>query len=56
MRAPRRISTSRRPLSISDGRGGGDGDEAKLTRRLGTLRQDALARIEDGLKAALDLD
>lgn len=31
-------------------------DRAKLTRRLGTLRQDALARIEDGLRAALDLD
>ena len=31
-------------------------DRAKLTRRLGTLRQDALARVEDGLKAALDLD
>jgi mRNA interferase MazF len=31
-------------------------DRAKLTQRLGTLRQDALARIEDGLKAALDLE
>ena len=31
-------------------------DRAKLTRRLGTLRQDALARVEDGLRAALDLE
>ena len=31
-------------------------DRAKLTQRLGTLRQDAFARVEDGLRAALDLD
>jgi mRNA interferase MazF len=31
-------------------------DRAKLTRRLGTLRQNALVGIEDGLKAALDLE
>ena len=31
-------------------------DRDKLTRRLGMLRQDTLASIEDGLKAALDLD
>jgi mRNA-degrading endonuclease toxin of MazEF toxin-antitoxin module len=31
-------------------------DRAKLTRRLGTLRPDALARVEDGLRAALDLE
>jgi hypothetical protein len=47
--------TSKRPLSSFGGRGGG-GDPPKLTRRLGTLRQDALGRIEEGLKAALDLD
>ena len=31
-------------------------DRAKLTQRLGTLRQDALAKVEDGLRAALDLE
>jgi mRNA interferase MazF len=31
-------------------------DRAKLTRRLGTLLQDALDRIEDGLRVALDLE
>jgi len=31
-------------------------DRAKLTHRLGALREDALARIEEGLKAALDLE
>jgi len=31
-------------------------DRAKLARRLGALRQDALDRIEDGLRAALDLE
>jgi mRNA interferase MazF len=31
-------------------------DRAKLTQRLGTLRQDALARVEDGLRATLDLE
>jgi len=31
-------------------------DRAKLTRRLGTLRPDALAGVEGGLRTALDLD
>ena len=31
-------------------------DRAKLTERLGALSQATLARIEDGLKAALDLE
>lgn len=54
-------------VPIPDGAGGlrGDGiavchqvttlDRAKLTRRLGALPPELLARVETGLKAALDL-
>jgi mRNA interferase MazF len=31
-------------------------DRAKLTRRLGTLPSEALCEVEEGLKAAMDLD
>ena len=31
-------------------------DRAKLTQRLGTLPQTTVVRIEDGMKAALDLE
>ena len=31
-------------------------DRAKLTERLGILSADAMARVEDGLRAALDLE
>lgn len=31
-------------------------DRAKLTERVGALAEDLLARIEEGLKAALDLE
>jgi mRNA interferase MazF len=31
-------------------------DRSKLTQRLGTLSKDKLAEVEEGLKAALDLE
>ena len=31
-------------------------DRAKLTRRLGTLPSESLRKVEEGLKAAMDLD
>jgi mRNA-degrading endonuclease toxin of MazEF toxin-antitoxin module len=31
-------------------------DRAKLTRRLGTLPSESLREVEEGLKAAMDLD
>jgi mRNA-degrading endonuclease toxin of MazEF toxin-antitoxin module len=31
-------------------------DRAKLTRRIGTLSSESLREVEEGLKAAMDLD
>jgi mRNA interferase MazF len=31
-------------------------DRAKLTKRIGTLQHDSLREVEEGLKAAMDLD
>jgi len=31
-------------------------DRAKLTKRLGTLSSESLGEVEEGLKAAMDLD